>query len=368
VLELRLPAAVLVRVVDLEERYVITIGIDPHKSSHTAVALDESGITLGELRVPADDATLARLGAWAAGWRQRVWAIEGAGGLGRLLAQQLVAAGETVMDVPSALAARVRVLQRGHGRKSDGIDARSVAIVAQHHDRLPAVNADDHGAVLRLLSDRRDELTSERRRAVNRLHRLLRDLHPGGAPRQLSAHRAARLLNSIKPIAAVAIERKAMARQLIADVRRIDGALLENRRRCAQAVAASGSSLTEIFGISEVLAAKIIGHTGDITRFATADHYASYTGTAPIEVSSGEQTRHRLSRAGNRSLNHALHLAARVQTMHPGPGQAYYQRKQAQHKTPAEALRSLKRQLAKTVYRHLRDNHAHQTSPSPGLT
>ena len=299
---------------------MITIGIDPHKSSHTAVALDETGATLGELRVLADSSTLARLRAWAAGWPQRVWAIEGAGGLGRLLAQQLVAAGETVVDVPSALAARTRVLQRGHGRKSDGIDARSVAIVAQHRDDLSRVAPDDHSAVLRLLSDRRDELTAERRRAVNRLHRLLRDLHPGGAPRQLSADRASRLLATIRPAGVVDIERKAMARQLIADVRRIDRALIDNRRRCAEAVAASGSSLTEIFGISEVLAAKILGHTGDITRFANADHYASYSGTAPIEVSSGEQRRHRLSRAGNRSLNHALHLAARVQTMHPGPG------------------------------------------------
>jgi transposase len=112
----------------LEEPRVITIGIDPHKSSHTAVALDETGAALGELRVPADNSTLATLSAWSARWPQRRWAIEGAGGLGRLLAQRLVAAGETVVDVPSALAARARVLQRGHGRKSDGIDARSVAM------------------------------------------------------------------------------------------------------------------------------------------------------------------------------------------------------------------------------------------------
>ena len=159
-----------------------------------------------------------------------------------------------------------------------------------------------------------------------------------------------------------------MARQLIADVRRIDRALAENRRRCAQAVAASGSTLTDIFGISDVLAAKILGHTGDITRFASADHYASYTGTAPVEVSSGEQSRHRLSRAGNRSLNHALHMAARVQTMHPGPGRNHYQRKQAEHKTPAEALRSLKRQLAKVVYRHLRSRPRRiQPSPTPRI-
>jgi transposase len=155
---------------------------------------------------------------------------------------------------------------------------------------------------------------------------------------------------------------------LLADVRRIDRALTDNRRRCADAVAVSGSTLTDIFGISEVLAAKILGHTGDITRFASAAHFASYAGTAPIEVSSGDQRRHRLSRAGNRSLNYALHLAARVQTMHAAPGRDHYRRKQAEHKTPAEALRSLKRQLTKIVYRHLRADHAVRAIPTPELT
>ena len=173
------------------------------------------------------------------------------------------------------------MLQSGHGRKTDGIDAHSVAIVAQHRGDLTPVSADDHIGVLRLLSDRRDELTAERRRAVNRLHRLLRDLRPGGAPLRLSADRAAQLLATIKPSGAVDIERKAMARQLIADVRRIDRALIDNRHRCAQAVAASATTLTDVFGISDVLAAKILGHTGDIARFASADHYASYTPTAP---------------------------------------------------------------------------------------
>ena len=337
---------------------MVTIGIDPHKASHTAVALDADGRLIGETRVAADRSMLARLRRWADGWPERVWAIEGAHGLGRLLAQQLLAADETVVNVPSTLAARARVLQSGHGRKTDGIDARSVAAVAQHRNDLQRVAADDHIAVLRLLADRRDELTAERRRAINRLHRLLRDLRPGGAPLQLSAEHAARLLAGIHPHDAVELERKTIARELLADVRRIDRALAENRTRCAAAVTASGSTLTDIFGISDVLAAKILAHTGDITRFPTADHYASYTGTAPVEASSGERTRHRLSRSGNRSLNYALHMAARVQTMHPGPGQTHYRRKRAEQKTSAEALRSLKRQLAKVVYRQLLADHA----------
>jgi hypothetical protein len=188
---------------------VITIGIDPHKSSHTAVALDEAGRVLGELRVVATMAMLARLLHWAERWPERVWAVEGAAGLGHLLAQRLVAREETVLDVPATLAARARLLARGHGRKTDGIDAASVARVAQSQPGLRRVSPEDHSAVLRLLSDRRDELTGERSRAVNRLHRLLRDLRPGGAPTELSTEAAARLLNRIRPKTAVDLEAQA---------------------------------------------------------------------------------------------------------------------------------------------------------------
>jgi transposase len=210
------------------------------------------------------------------------------------------------------------------------------------------------------VANRRDELTQGRRTVINRLHRLLRDLHPGGAPTELSAEAASRLLGRIRPAAAVDLERKTMARALVADLRRIDRALVENRTRCAAAVAASGTTVTAIFGISDVLSAKILGHAGDVSRFRSADRFASYTGTAPIEVSSGEVTRHRLSRSGNRSLNNALHLAARVQVMYPGPGRDHYERKLAEHKSSREALRSLKRQLAKVVYRPLVADRAHR--------
>jgi transposase len=308
--------------------------------------------------VAANKTTVATLQRWARHWPKRTWAIEGASGLGHLLAQQLVAEGEVVVDVPATLAARSRQLDRGHGRKTDGIDAQTVATVAQRRPDLRRVVPEDYSGVLRLLSDRRDELAAERRRVVNRLHRLLRDLHPGGAPIELSAETASRLLGRIRPKGPVDGERKRLARQLAADIRRLDRALVDNRRRCAAAVGACGTTLTSVFGISDVLAAKIIGHTGDIRRFASADCFASYTGTAPVEVSSGEVTRHRLSRSGNRSLNNALHLAARVQVMHPGPGREHYERKLGEHKSSTEALRSLKRQLAKVVYRHLVADHA----------
>lgn len=236
--------------------------------------------------------------------------------------------------------------------KTDAVDATAVALVSLHRQLQP-VSAEGASELLRLLADRRDELVEERRRTVNRLHRHLRDLVPGGAPLQLSARSAATVLAKVRPVAAVQTERKAVARDLLADIRRLDRALIDNRKRCAQAVAQSGTRLTEIYGISDVLAVKILGHTGDIGRFPTADHFASYAGTAPIEASSGDTVRHRLSRSGNRQLNHAIHMAAHVQTIRPGQGRDYYLKKMAEGKNPSEAKRALKRQITKSIYRHL---------------
>lgn len=333
---------------------------DPHKSSHTATAIAPDLTELGTIRVRATRTTMDQLLTWASEWPDRRWAIEGAHRLGHLLAQRLVAAGEHVVDVPATLAARARLLETGHGRKTDHIDARGVAVVAAQRPDLARVTADDHTKVLRLLADRRDELTRERRRTMNRLHRHLRDLIPGGAPLHLTAPKAAALLANVRPADAVEIERKQMARDLLTDARRLDKTIANNRRRCATAVASSGTSLTQITGISDVLAAKIIGHIGDITRFPSADHLAGYAGTAPIEASSGDVVRHRLSRRGNRQLNNAIHLAAHVQTIFAGPGRDYYQRRLNAGNSRTEAKRLLKRQLTKAIYRALANDAANR--------
>lgn len=344
---------------------MITIGIDPHKRTHTAVAIDDQRHKIAELEVIASAAMTRTLLSWAWLWPSREWAIEGSDGLGRLLAQQLVAAGEMVVDVPPTLASRARLLRTGHGRKTDGIDALSVAEIAATQDGgLRQVVAEGNTALLRLLADRRDNLSQQRRQAVNRLHRHLRDLVPGGAAVHLTADAASKVLSRLRPADPVTIERKHVARQLIIEIRRLDKDLKDNRQRTRDAVETSGSTLPEIFGISHVLAAKILGHTGPIERFATADAYASYSGTAPIEVSSGDVTRHRLSRAGNRQLNNAVHLVAHVQRIHPGPGRDYYRRKIAEGKSPKEAMRCLKRQLVKVIYRGLR-NDAHSARLTP---
>src|SRR3954447_5108854 len=338
---------------------VITIGIDPHKSSLTAVALQPSGEVSATIRLEVNRDTVARLQAWAQQWPHREWAVEGAAGLGRGVAQGLAAADEPVVDVPAQLAARARLLNTGHARKSDPIDAAAVAMVAQHHQRLHPVRAEDDSLVLRLLSERRDDLAAERTRTANRLHALLRDLIPGGAKRNLTADQAAGLLRGVHPVTAVDTQRKQLSRELVADLRRLDAALGRNSEDIAAAVIASGTSMTQIHGVGPVLAAKIIGHSGAIMRFPSRHHYASYCGTAPIEASSGEQRRHRLSRAGNRQLNRALHLVAVCQIRTKGAGREFYQRKLAEAKTPAEARRALKRRLCDTIYRHLtRDQQA----------
>jgi transposase len=340
---------------------VITIGIDPHKRSLTAAALDPHSRLLGQQRLAATSQAATQLLVWAEQWPQRRWAVEGASGLGRPIAQLLVAAGEPVVDVPAKLAARARLLSTSSTRKSDLTDACSVAAAALHHRRLRPVALEDQTVIFRLLSDRRDDLVAERTRTLSRLHVLLADLQPGGAARELSAARAAALLRRVHPITIVEVERKRIAHQLLADVRRLDRQVKMASQAIRQAIRDHGTTLTQVFGVGPVLAAKLLGHAGDITRFPGRDHFASYTGTAPVEASSGDLRRHRLNRGGNRQLNTVLHLIAVCQIRDPSPGQAYYRRKLTQAKTPEEARRSLKRHLSNVIYSHLVTDHRHRT-------
>lgn len=332
---------------------MITIGIDPHKSSLTAVAVDAEGQRLAQRRFPVNAGTFTQLAKWSARWPQRRFAVEGANGLGRGIAQQLAAAGHVVLDVPATLAARARLLATGGGRKTDAADAASVAHVALYHQRLRQVLAEDQTTILRLLAERHDDLTHERTRILNRLHGVLRDLVPGGAPVGLSADKAAAILRAVRPSTATNACRRDLARELLNDLRRVDRQIKANESLQRDAVAATGSTLADVHGIAVVLSAKILGHVGDVTRFPTADHFASYTGTSPLDASSGNRNRHRLNTGGNRQLNTALHTIAVCQARDPGPGRIYYLRKLSEGKTPAEARRALKRRLANVIYRHI---------------
>ena len=335
---------------------VTTIGIDPHKATHTAVAIDESEKVLGEVTVRATVSQLRMLLDWAdrVDGDGRVWAVEAAGGLGYLLSQQLVASGERVVDVPPVLASRVRVLGSGRSEKNDPNDALSVAVAALRQPKLTEVRREDHGQILRMLAKRHLELTGLRTQAVCRLHAVLTLLRPGGMSRRLSAEKASRMLQGMRNLDVIGEHRRAMAKTHLADIRRIDRELKANKKRIGTAVAASGTTVTEIYGVGPIVAAFLVGYSGDITRFASAGHYASYNGTAPIEMSSAGSRKHRLSLRGNRKLNHAIHMAAVTQVSHKGtPGRVYYDKKRAEGKTKKEALRALKRRVSDAVYKQL---------------
>ena len=209
--------------------------------------------------------------------------------------------------------ARVRELSRGGRRKNDVIDASAAASVAAYQGDAAAVAADDDTVVFALLEERRASLASQRVRSVNQLHALLRDLVAGGAPTALKAGGAAALLRSIRPATGVERARKQLAWDLVREIRGLDAALESITQHTVDALEARPSRLVDIDGVGPVLAARLIGRCGRASRFPTADAFATYAGTAPVEASSGERIRHRLSRSGDRKLNSALHLVAVTQ-------------------------------------------------------
>ncbi|HEX8008533.1 MAG TPA: IS110 family transposase, partial [Trebonia sp.] len=299
----------------------------------------------------ASAAQAPRLLEWAAQWPARTWAVEGAAGLGHLLAQELLAAGERVLDVQPKLAARVRLLGVGAVNKNDPNDARSVAIAALRSPSCLPARPDDHAAVLKIWAKRHRDLSRARTQVACRLHAALCELVPGGVGKEIRAAHAARLLEEADPGGAVRQARL----ELAADLRRIDAQLRETRNKLAAAIRACGSTVTMVFGVGPVVAATVIGDVRDVSRFASRDCFAAYNGTAPIEVSSGNRVVHRLSRRGNRRINHAIHMAAVTQIRYRhSDGRAYYDKKLAEDKTPKEALRALKRQVSDAIYKHLK--------------
>ena len=286
----------------------VMIGIDPHKASHTAVAIDPAEVPLGQLRVRACAAQAERLLGWAQAWPQRTWAVGGAGGVGHLLAQQLAAAGERVLDVPPKLAARVRLLATGNINKNDPDDARSVAVAALRSAGVREACRDDHAAVLKVWSKRYPDLGRARTQVACRLHQVLCELIPGGVPGEITAGQAERILASITPAEAVEAARWELAAEFTEDLRGIDTRIRETRKTLATAVRAAGTSLTGLFGVGPVIAAAVIGDVRHVARFPGRDHFAAYDGTAPIEVSSGGRKIWRLSRrALKRQVSDAIY-------------------------------------------------------------
>lgn len=331
------------------------IGVDPHKASHTATAVDPTTNTpKSSMRISASLAGYRELMRWARQFAHRRWAVENAKGLGCHLAQWLVANGEDVVDVATTATSRVRELSRGGRRKNDVIDASAAATVAALQGDAKVVDAEDETTIFALLEERRANLAAQRVRCINQLHAVMRDLIAGGVRTALSAKAAAEALRKVRPATQPDRVRKVIAWDLIRDVRSLDGQLTKIVTQMTTALEEYDDGLLEVDGIGPVLATRLIGRTGRPSRFRSSDAFASYTGVAPIEVSSGQRTTHRLSRSGDRTLNSTLHLISVTQVRMPdSAGRRYFDRKIREGKTRNEAMRCLKRKIATHIWRRM---------------
>jgi transposase len=344
----------------------VVIGMDPHKRSVTIEVMTADEEVLGGGRFGTDTDGFAAMLEYVTRWPERVWAIEGCNGIGRHVAMRLLAEAQDVVDVPPKLSARARVFSTGQGRKTDATDAHSVALVGTRMSGLRPVVADDQLAVLRMLADRRRALGEEHTRKVSQLHALLLELLPGGAKKDLSAAQAKALLAKVRPRDLVGKTRRRLAAELVADLEQNYTRKKAADKELKTLLAQTGTGLLDLHGIGPSGAARLLVEVGDITRFPDRNHFASWTGTAPVDASSGDHVRHRLSRGGNRQINRVLHTMAVVQLRNPTEGRAYYDRKKATGKSSNEAMRCLKRRLSDAVYRVMIDDLAATKRTGPG--
>jgi transposase len=331
----------------------VIIGVDPHKLSATIEVVDHHEQLLGSGRFTTDKAGYAAMRTYAKTWPERVWAVEGANGAGRPLAQRLLESGEHVVDVPAKLSARARLFDTGHNRKTDAHDAHAVAVVAVRTANLRVLKIDGELEAMRLLTDRREALTRRRVQTVCRLQALLAELLPGQAKRDITTGQAKKMLASVRPRDIAGKTRRRIAAEDLAELIAVEDKIKKATAELKAMVLARGSHLMDIHGVGAVVAARILADVGDVARFADRNRFASWTGTAPLDASSGEQNRHRLSRAGNRRVNHMIHIAAVTQLRIDTEGRDYYRRKRAAGKKPKDAIRCLKRRISDTIYKQL---------------
>lgn len=332
---------------------MVTIGADLHKRWHTAVAIDDQGRRLAERTVRATPGGHLELLAWAGQWTERRWALEDCRHLSRRIESDLLRAGESVVRVPPKLMAGARRSSREPG-KSDPIDALAVARAAQREPGLPTARLDGPEREVRLLVDHRDDLVAERTRIQNRLRWHLHELMPGEEPAARSLDRRhvldaleARLVGLEGTVGRIATE-------LLGDIRELTGRIDRLKRDIAALVADLAPTLLALQGCGPLTAAKLVGETAGIGRFHSAAAFARHDGTAPVPVWSGNVTRHRLSRGGNRQLNAALHRIAITQLQRPGRGKDYLAKRMADGDTKTEAIRALRRRISDEVYRRMR--------------
>jgi transposase len=348
---------------------MIVIGADPHKSSHALAVVDAAGLVVGELEITADQGGYRQALVWAQGLgEQRVWAIEDCRHVSASLERMLIAAGERVIRVAPKLVGQSRRGERTRG-KSDQIDARAVAhaVLRDGVERFPAAYLDERALDIRLLNDHRSSLVAQRTAQINQLRWHLVSCHP-----ELEAQIPAGRLDQTKTLDRIArvlrsdphSVRTQVALELLKSIRSLSTQTKALTHQLEGLVSAYAPQLLSQQGCGVLSAATLVGHTGGAQRFATDAQFARHAGVAPIPVSSGRTDRHRLDRGGNRQLNRALHVIAITRARLDPQTRAYLDRKRHEGKTHKEALRCLKRQLARHFHRLL-TTPPNQPPPTP---
>ncbi|MGI8407693.1 MAG: IS110 family transposase [Actinomycetota bacterium] len=328
----------------------VSIGVDSHKSTLSAAAVDELGRVVGVEEFANDPAGHRELARWADALEVELcFGIECSGSYGKALARSLIARGADVFEVPANLAHR-EARRQGRG-KSDSIDAVAIARVVAREERLPRPRVDQAHEDLKLLSDHLDQLKRLRTQLSNRIHKELTVARPGYENRigNLSAERHRKgVMTLLRGDSSVRAE---LVRRNVRELRRIDAEIKELKVSLKGLVAATGTSLTSQCGVGPTIAAKLLGEVGDIRNIRSKGAFARLSGTAPIPASSGKVVRHRLSRHGNRKLNHALHYIAVTRCRLDPETKVFMARKLAEGKSKKEAMRCLKRHLASRIYK-----------------
>jgi transposase len=339
---------------------VITVGVDPHKRTHTCAAIDGGGRRLGEKTVPATTAGNASALQWALlkFGPELTWAIEVVRTVSGRLERELMSAGQRVVRVPTKMMARTRASARTRG-KSDSIDATEIARAAQREPDLPVAQHDQASRDLRLLTERRDVLVEQRTATTNRVQWRIHELDPVRSTRLkpliYAKHRdpiAAWLAKQPGLVAELACEELNDIARLTEEINRMEKRIVAQSRMYAQ-------RLLTIPGCGELTAAKIVGETANVSRFKSEAAYARHIGVAPVPDSSGTTAgRVRMTRSGNRQLNTAIHRIAVSQIRMDGPGRHYYDMRRAAGDSAMAALRNLKRRITRVVFSRLRADEA----------
>jgi transposase len=330
----------------------VMIGVDSHKGSLAAAAVDELGRAIDAREFANNPKGHAAFVTWVSAHKDRRIGVEGSLNYGAALTKLLLSRSEDVREVPASLTHHERRKRRLQG-KSDLVDAVAIARVLAREDALPSARRTSELSDLKLLVDYRDQLVRSRTQVANRAHADLVAIRPGyerAIPKLCTKPQLAKARTLLRGDHSIRAE---LLRRRLGELARLDRDTAQAEREIKTMLSLAGSTLTEIPGVGPLIAAKILGEVGEVSRIRSKAAFAMMSGTAPLVASSGQTNRHRLSRGGNRQLNRALHFVAFIQSRSTPEAKEYLARKRQSGKSPKESMRCLKRHLSNVIYRRL---------------